>query len=148
MKLTLTRLAAFAAFALVAFLLAASPTQETAKKTGATPEDSAAAVLKGKVTAILKTSCATSGCHTGERPKMRLALVPAALDTLVNRPSRQIDTLLIIDAKRPDKSYILMKIRGDKGIRGSRMPDDAPPLKPETIQTIELWIKSLSTRTR
>jgi hypothetical protein len=118
-------------------------------KANISPNDSVKAEIRGKAAVTFKNSCATSGCHTGVRPKMRLALAPAAaLDTLVNRPSHQVDTLMLVDAKRPEKSYILMKVRGDKAIRGSRMPDDAPPLKPEAIRTIELWIKSLSTQTR
>jgi hypothetical protein len=149
MKSKLACFCALTAVALVSFMLAMPMAQETAPKANISPKDSVRAQLRGNAAAILKNRCATSGCHIGTRPKMRLTLAPAAaLDTLTNRPSHQVDTLMLVDTKRPDRSYILMKVRGDKAIRGGRMPDDAPRLKGEEIKTIELWIESLSTRTR
>ena len=85
-----------------------------------------------------------AGCHRGAYPKKKLNLEPDKfLESVLNAPSQEINSLKMVDTKNPEKSYLLMKIRGDKGIKGSRMPDDAPPLKKEEIKAIEDWIFSL-----
>jgi hypothetical protein len=76
---------------------------------------------------------------------MKLNLENAGLvESLRNAPSRQIDTLKLVDTKRPEASYLIMKIRGDKGIHGDRMPLDAEPLKAEETNTTELWVYSMA----
>ncbi|HEX9971259.1 MAG TPA: DUF5777 family beta-barrel protein, partial [bacterium] len=97
-----------------------------------------------QVIALFKKHCATSGCHRGQHPKKKLNLeADKFLTDIVDVPSLQIDSLKRVDTKQPEKSYLLMKVKGTKGIVGERMPDEAPPLKPEEIAAIEQWIQSL-----
>ena len=65
------------------------------------------------------------------------------MEALIDVNSLQIDSLKLVDTKNPEKSYLLMKVRGDKGIVDQRMPVDAPPLKAEEIEVVEKWVASL-----
>ncbi|MFA4948372.1 MAG: hypothetical protein WC674_07695 [Candidatus Krumholzibacteriia bacterium] len=86
-----------------------------------------------------------AGCHGGKKPRMGLNLEPAKLvEAVKDIRSRQIDSLKLVDTQMPEKSYLLMKVRGDKGIKGSRMPDNAPVLFAGEIKTIDLWIRGIS----
>jgi hypothetical protein len=106
--------------------------------------DSTKIELQNKVTAILKANCSVAGCHRGSHPKKKLNLeTDKFLNSVLDVKSQEIDTLKRVDTKNPEKSYLLMKIKGEKGIKGSRMPDDAPSLKKEEIKAIEDWIFSL-----
>ena len=97
-----------------------------------------------QVIALFKKHCATSGCHRGERPKKKLSLeADKFLTDLVDVPSLQVDSLKRVDTKNPEKSYLLMKVKGTKGIVGERMPDELPPLKPAEITAVEQWVQSL-----
>jgi hypothetical protein len=66
------------------------------------------------------------------------------LKALLNIPSQEIPSLKLVDKEKPEKSYLLMKIRGDKAIVGRRMPLDSPPLSEGEIKIIEDWISSPS----
>jgi mono/diheme cytochrome c family protein len=100
--------------------------------------------LTAQVAKIFEQSCATSGCHKGQFPKKKLNLeADKFAAAMVDVKSLQIDSLKMVDTKAPEKSYLLMKIRGDKGIIESRMPIDATPLKEAEIKAIEAWMKSL-----
>jgi hypothetical protein len=111
----------------------------------AAPRDSVRAALQAKVASILKSNCAVSGCHTGKHPEEKLLLDPSVvLKSTKNVPSREIRSLMRVNTEKPEESYLLMKIRGDVGIRGERMPRGEPPLKKEEIRAIELWLQSLS----
>ena len=106
--------------------------------------DSIQVTMQLRVAAIFKAECATAGCHRGNHPKKNLNLEPDKfLSSIVNVNSQENKTLKRVDTTNPEKSYLLMKIRGDKGIKGSRMPDEEPPLKKEDIKTIQDWIYSL-----
>ncbi len=106
--------------------------------------DSAKEEMQLKVAAIFKANCAITGCHRGTHPKKDLNLEPDKfLPYTVNVASQEKKELKRVDTTNPEKSYLLMKIKGEKGIKGSRMPDDAPPLKKEQIKAIEDWIVSL-----
>ena len=101
--------------------------------------------LNYEVAIIFKEDCSTSGCHRGNYPKKKLNLEEDKfLQALINVPSLEVETLKLVDTKNPDKSYLLMKIRGDEGIVDDRMPVDAPPLKDEEIKIIENWVLSLA----
>jgi hypothetical protein len=130
--------------ALSFFSASVSANQVTQKIERAALTDSLRAALQTKVFAIVKRSCAVSGCHTGKHPEARLLLDPAAmLKSTTNVPSREIPSLMRVNTQKPEKSYLLMKIRGDAGIRGERMPRGGPYLKSEEIKTIQLWLESL-----
>lgn len=96
------------------------------------------------VTAIIfKTSCGR--CHGSDRPAIALSLksedfAAATIDV----PSREIKELKLVDTKDPDKSYLLMKIRGDEGIIGERMPMGSKALDEQAIATVETWILEVS----
>jgi len=97
-----------------------------------------------QVIALFKKHCATAGCHRGQCPKKKLSLeADKFLTDIVDVPSLQVDSLKRVDTQKPENSYLLMKVKGTKGIVGERMPDEAPPLKPEEIAVIEQWIQSL-----
>lgn len=100
--------------------------------------------MQNQVVSIFKANCATAGCHRGDHPKKNMNLEPDKfLSSVVNVTSQEIKTLKRIDTTDPEKSYLLMKIKGEKGIKGSRMPDEEPPLKKEDIKVIQDWIYSL-----
>jgi len=146
MKNTGTRLAFIL---IVAFFthLAAAPSAERGASETVTFTDSLRAALGARTAKIFKRSCATSGCHAGSYPKARLSLEPANMtEAVADVPSRQIDTLMLVDTKEPSRSYLLMKIRGDEGIKGELMPIDMPRLKTAEVETIELWAASLEAR--
>jgi mono/diheme cytochrome c family protein len=116
--------------------------QERPKGTAA-PNDSMRRAFHARTIALIDERCA--GCHGGKSPKMGLDLSSDGLVAAVkNVPSRQIDSLMLVDTRRPERSYILMKIRGEKGIKGSRMPDDMPALSADEIRMIDRWIHGIS----
>jgi len=92
---------------------------------------------------IFAAHCSVRGCHEGRGAASNLDLGPAALSKAVNAPSLEKPQLKIIDAQAPEKSYLLMKIRGDKDLIGGRMPLGRTPLKDEDIKTIQNWIEGL-----
>lgn len=110
----------------------------------AAPEgDASAQKLEMKVKEIFGKSCATSGCHGGEHPKMDLSLeaddIPA---NMIGVPSRQNSKLMLIDTKDPSQSYLLLKMTGGKGgIKGKKMPIMKKPLTEEEMTTVTMWIE-------
>lgn len=107
-------------------------------------KDSIREALTDRVATIFERSCSTSGCHGGKRPKAHLSLERDKLpNSVVAAKSIQVDSLKLVDPENPGKSYLLMKIRGDDGIKGRRMPIARPKLSAEESNAIELWIKSL-----
>jgi hypothetical protein len=107
------------------------------------PADSVMKAVHEKTVSLIDERCA--GCHGGKKPRIGLNLEPEMLIVAVKDVrSRQIDSLKLVDTRMPEKSYFLMKIRGDKGIKGSRMPDDAPALSAGEINMIDLWIRFIS----
>jgi hypothetical protein len=100
--------------------------------------------LPKNVETIIRHNCSVSGCHQGKYPVMNLNYEPDKfLTAVLNVPSQEIPSLKLIDTNSPEKSYLLMKTRGDKDIAGKRMPLNYPPLKDEDIQIIQAWILSL-----
>jgi uncharacterized membrane protein len=92
-----------------------------------------------KVAALFQGRCAA--CHSGEQPAAGLVLTTDGFRTaILDVPSVELEKLKIIDTETSDQSYLLMKVRGDKGIQGGRMPAGMPPLEDEEIQVIEEWI--------
>ncbi|UCE41729.1 MAG: hypothetical protein JSV17_01675 [Candidatus Aminicenantes bacterium] len=95
---------------------------------------------------IFKQSCSTSGCHQGRFPPMNLNLERDKFKaSLVNVASQELPHLKLVDTGDSAKSYLLMKIRGNKAISGKQMPLDGPPLQEKDIQAIETWILHLKT---
>lgn len=72
---------------------------------------------------VFSVSCAFAGCHAGAAPQAGLDLSPAAsYASTVRAPSTQRGELARIEPADPDRSYLVLKLRGDAGILGSRMP--------------------------
>lgn len=93
---------------------------------------------------IVDNNCSVSGCHQGRRPPRGLNLErDQFLDSVIDIPSQEVPSLNLVDTEDPEKSYLLMKIKGSPEIKGSPMPLYAPPLSSEDIQIIQDWIKSL-----
>ena len=102
--------------------------------------------LQEEVTTILKRNCSVSDCHRGTYPRMNLNFgEDKFLKSLLNIPSQETPSLKLVDKENPERSYLLMKIKGDKAIVGRRMPLDSPPLREGEIKIIEDWISSLTT---
>lgn len=95
----------------------------------------------GQVEPIFAANCALAGCHSAASAQEGLVLAPGqAFANIVNVSSSQNPALNRITPGNPDDSYLVMKIRGAAGIRGSRMPLGRPPLTAEQIQTIVDWV--------
>jgi mono/diheme cytochrome c family protein len=96
------------------------------------------------VTAIIFTqSCRR--CHGSDRPAVGLSLRRENLAaSLIDVPSKEIKELKLVDTKAPEKSYLLMKLRGDEGIIGDPMPLGAPALGEQAIAAVEAWIREVS----
>lgn len=93
------------------------------------------------VSEILITNCAISLCHDPESRAGQLVLSSGqSHGNLVNVKSSQKPGAKLVVPKAPQHSYLLAKIRGEKGIKGSRMPIGRPPLLPEQEKAIEEWI--------
>lgn len=93
---------------------------------------------------IMDKNCSLSGCHQGNSPPKGLNLEKDQfLDSVLNVPSQEVPSLKLVDTENPEKSYLLMKIKGSQGIKGTRMPAYSPPLSSEEIQTVQEWINSL-----
>ncbi|NIM91343.1 MAG: hypothetical protein GTO17_10400 [Candidatus Aminicenantes bacterium] len=100
--------------------------------------------LTDRVEKIFRKSCAISGCHKGRYPKMMLNLEPDKFrDSLINISSKEMSSIPLVNAEEPEKSYLLKKIRGEKGIVGGRMPLESLPLTEEQMKTVEDWVWSL-----
>lgn len=93
------------------------------------------------VSEIFAANCAISLCHDQESQAGQLVLSSGqSHGNLVNVKSSQKPGEKLVIPEEPQHSYLLAKIRGEKGIKGSRMPIGRPPLSPEQEKAIEEWI--------
>ena len=122
----------------------ASQQQESGGTADAAEADSIRSALQDKVTVILQRSCATSGCHSGKKAKAGLGLEPDKMnEALIDKPSRQKGSFKLVDTSNPEKSYLLMKINGEKGISGHKMPIWGKELTKKELETISEWINAI-----
>jgi hypothetical protein len=107
----------------------------------ATPAAAKPVSFAADIAPTLKTRCAV--CHLTGQEAGNLALHPkAAYASLFRRKSGE-GAWLLVDPKKPDASYLVMKLEGThlkRGGKGARMPFAAPPLDPPTIALIRRWI--------
>lgn len=98
----------------------------------------------GKIKTIIQKNCSVSGCHSGKYPAANLSLgqddFPASV---VDVSSLEVPEIKIVAPGAPEKSYLLMKIKGELGIVGKRMPLNRDPLSEDQIRELEEWIRSL-----
>lgn len=97
--------------------------------------------IPGDVTALFARSCA--GCHKGRYPSGNLNLEPANVQAALDAPSRQAPPLKIIDTADPEASYLLKKVRREKGISGKPMPP-GKALAEKEVGLLRDWIQSLA----
>ena len=93
---------------------------------------------------ILSPTCAKAGCHAASAAEAGLVLEAGqAYGSLVGRSSSQRSDLARVQPGDPERSYLILKLRGDPSITGLRMPQDGPPfLTPEQIDGIAAWIRA------
>ena len=94
-----------------------------------------------QVSEVFAVSCVTSGCHSGGDPVAGLSLEGDFAAHIVGVASEQRSDLKLVDPGNPDKSYLLMKVRGDDEIISQRMPP-GNPLSAEQVEIIRAWIAS------
>jgi mono/diheme cytochrome c family protein len=93
---------------------------------------------------IFTPTCAKAGCHAASAASEGLVLEAGqAYGNLVGRPATQNGSLARVAPGDPERSYLILKLRGDPNITGQRMPQDGPPfLTPEQIDGIAAWIRA------
>jgi hypothetical protein len=90
---------------------------------------------------LLNTYCVM--CHLPGSEQGGLGLYPDAWSQIVGISSKQ-SPLLLVTPGFPDQSYFYIKlIDSGQSVGGSGllMPFQQPPLNPDQIETIQLWIK-------
>ena len=101
------------------------------------------ATLQTGVAEVFKASC--TDCHGGPLTPGRLSLEAGVLvEATVGVMSAQIDSLALVDPGKPERSYLLMKISGDRRIEGAPMPKGAEPLLDSQIELVRNWIVALA----
>ncbi len=102
----------------------------------------AAPAVPAPILEIFTAHC--TGCHSGASPAAGMTLdadhLPASI---LDKPSSKKPAFKIADTAAPERSYILMKLRGAAGISGSRMPRRAKALSEADIQAIADWLAGL-----
>ena len=93
---------------------------------------------------IFTPTCAKAGCHAASSAEAGLVLEAGqAYGNLVGRSSSQRSDLARVQPGDPERSYLILKLRGDPSITGLRMPQDGPPFLPsEQIDGIAAWIRA------
>jgi hypothetical protein len=93
---------------------------------------------------IFTPTCAKAGCHSAAAASQGLVLEAGqAYGSLVGRPSTENGSLARVEPGSPERSYLILKLRGDPSITGQRMPLDGPPyLTSEQIEGIAAWIRA------
>jgi mono/diheme cytochrome c family protein len=100
----------------------------------------AAADVPDSVKTIVQKNCA--GCHKGRTPPKGLNLEPANLAAVIDAPSSGVPGAKIVDSETPEASYLLKKVRREKGIAGRPMPP-GKALAAEELRALEEWIAGL-----
>lgn len=117
--------------------------------TGDDGGDGSGVSFASDVEPIFATTCALAGCHSAATAQEGLVLAAgSAYANLVNVPSSQRPELDRIAPGLPDDSYLIMKIRGDAGIQGGRMPLNRPALSQAQIDTIVTWVEQQAPNNR
>jgi hypothetical protein len=93
--------------------------------------------VPGDVVSLFQKKCAV--CHKGKTPPQGLSWEPTQIAAAIDRPSSEAPELKIINTASPEESYILKKVRGSAGIKGSRMPLTGALTKDE-IKVLENWV--------
>ena len=86
--------------------------------------------------------CGTNSCHGGVKPAQKLDLSSStkAYAALVNRPSTECGSRLLVQPGAPDSSYLIHKVTGTQLCSGSKMPKTGSGLSAVQIETLRTWI--------
>jgi rubredoxin len=92
---------------------------------------------------IFTPTCAKAGCHAASAASGGLVLEAGrSHGELVGRSATE-SGLDRVEPGDPERSYLILKLRGDPSITGQRMPLDGPPyLTPGQIDGIAAWIRA------
>ena len=94
-----------------------------------------------QVNEVFAVSCTFSGCHSGGEPAADLSLEGDFAARIVGVDSGQRPDFKLVDPGNPNKSYLLIKVRGDDEIISQQMPPGAP-LSADQVEIIRAWIAS------
>jgi len=101
------------------------------------------AALQAGAAEVFEAAC--TNCHGGPLTPGKLSLEAATLvEATVGVRSAQVDSLALVEPGRPERSYLLMKISGDRRIEGGPMPKGAEPLLDSQIELVKNWIVALA----
>lgn len=92
----------------------------------------------------VRQGCAGSGCHGGARPAegLDLSSASAGYADLVDRPSTQCTTRLLVKRTDVAGSYLVNKLLGAGMCFGSQMPKAGGGLSAAELDTVRAWILS------
>jgi hypothetical protein len=92
---------------------------------------------------ILTPVCARAGCHAASAASAGLVLEAGqSYGLLVGHRSSENGSLDRVSPGDPDRSYMILKLRGDPSITGERMPLGGPYLTSDQIAGIAAWIRA------
>ncbi|MDE2704152.1 MAG: hypothetical protein F4Z57_19875 [Gemmatimonadetes bacterium] len=94
-----------------------------------------------QVREVFAVNCTFSGCHSGGEPAADLSLEGDFASRIVGVDSGQRPDFKLVDPGNPNKSYLLIKVRGDDEIVSQQMPP-GNPLPAEQVEIIRAWIAS------
>lgn len=84
---------------------------------------------------VFSPTCALSSCHGGSRsPDLRSG---NSYSSLVNKPSSQVPSMMLVKPGDSANSYLMKKLNGDGT---SLMPKNGSRLAQATIDSIAAWI--------
>jgi hypothetical protein len=92
---------------------------------------------------IFTPTCAKAGCHAASAASGGLVLEAGRSHGEPVGRSATESGLDRVEPGDPERSYLILKLRGDPSITGQRMPLDGPPyLTPGQIDGIAAWIRA------
>ncbi len=90
---------------------------------------------------VFTPSCALSGCHAGSAPQLGMVLEAGkAYRSLVDVVSVETSLLRVFPGL-PNDSYLVVKLRGDPAILGSRMPPGGTTVTSAQLSLVVDWIR-------
>jgi len=90
---------------------------------------------------VFQQSCVFSSCHGADTPQKGLNLSGSIYTVLVNQPSVEVPTRMLIVPGDPSGSYLFEKISNDHPTSGARMPYTSSPLPDYEITAVRDWIE-------
>lgn len=80
-------------------------------------------------------------CHSGANPSEGLNLeLEVGWDEMVDVPAIQRPSLRLVEPGAPERSYLVLKLTGEAGMSGRRMPRGQAARPPGEIDVVRQWI--------